>query len=195
MMEENVHDLRKEMRETHESINNDLKGGEVVVWVVASGESGGGAVGRWQWCCMSVAVGCNGDDDNGDMEMVVRGEERVPVVGCRREGGGAWLVAPVGCGFNGGGVWRQWVVDLVDRDTRSHFGFAGKSRQKKVSDGDGGDGRRWPAGGRRRLPELWERDEGDADREVPINPTFHEQTNDEHTEKELKPIEANDQSI
>ncbi|GJZ44011.1 hypothetical protein Tco_0591266 [Tanacetum coccineum] len=36
---------------------------------------------------------------------------------------------------------------------------------------------------------------GDADREVPINETFHEQTNDELTEKELKQVEADDQAI
>ncbi|GKC35042.1 hypothetical protein Tco_1047426 [Tanacetum coccineum] len=43
---------------------------------------------------------------------------------------------------------------------------------------------------RRMIPEL-----GDADREVPINETFHEQTNDELTEKELKQVEADDQAI
>nr|GFA59986.1 hypothetical protein [Tanacetum cinerariifolium] len=62
-------------------------GGEVVVWAVAGGESFGSAVGRWQWCCMSVAAGCNGDDDYGDIEMVVRGVERVPGVKWRRCGG------------------------------------------------------------------------------------------------------------
>nr|GEW91623.1 hypothetical protein [Tanacetum cinerariifolium] len=36
---------------------------------------------------------------------------------------------------------------------------------------------------------------GDADREVLVNPTFHEQSDDKLTEKELKPIEAVDQSI
>ncbi|GJZ21551.1 hypothetical protein Tco_0558590 [Tanacetum coccineum] len=36
---------------------------------------------------------------------------------------------------------------------------------------------------------------GDANREVPINETFHEQTDDELTEKELKQVEADDQSI
>nr|GEU34942.1 retrovirus-related Pol polyprotein from transposon TNT 1-94 [Tanacetum cinerariifolium] len=36
---------------------------------------------------------------------------------------------------------------------------------------------------------------GDADHEVPVNPTFHEQTNDELTEKELKQIEDDDQAI
>ncbi|GKA66140.1 hypothetical protein Tco_0765948 [Tanacetum coccineum] len=36
---------------------------------------------------------------------------------------------------------------------------------------------------------------GDADRKVPINGTFHEQTDDELTEKELKHIEADDQDI
>ncbi|GJV01782.1 hypothetical protein Tco_1335351 [Tanacetum coccineum] len=35
----------------------------------------------------------------------------------------------------------------------------------------------------------------DADREVPVNETFHEQTDDELTEKELKQVEADDQSI
>ncbi|GKG27115.1 hypothetical protein Tco_0402818, partial [Tanacetum coccineum] len=35
----------------------------------------------------------------------------------------------------------------------------------------------------------------DADREVLVNETFHEQTNDELTEKELKQVEADDQAI
>ncbi|GJT91353.1 retrovirus-related pol polyprotein from transposon TNT 1-94 [Tanacetum coccineum] len=43
---------------------------------------------------------------------------------------------------------------------------------------------------RRMIPEL-----GDADREVPVNETFHEQTNDELTKKELKQVEADDQAI
>ncbi|GJX62846.1 retrovirus-related pol polyprotein from transposon TNT 1-94 [Tanacetum coccineum] len=36
---------------------------------------------------------------------------------------------------------------------------------------------------------------GDADREVPVNETFHEQTDDELTEKELKQVKADDQVI
>ncbi|GKG47324.1 hypothetical protein Tco_0504521, partial [Tanacetum coccineum] len=36
---------------------------------------------------------------------------------------------------------------------------------------------------------------GDPTREVLVNETFHEQTNDELTEKELKQIKANDQAI
>ncbi|GJV38495.1 zf-CCHC domain-containing protein [Tanacetum coccineum] len=36
---------------------------------------------------------------------------------------------------------------------------------------------------------------GDADRKVPVNETFHEQTDDELTEKELKQVEADDQAI
>nr|GEX42515.1 Gag-Pol polyprotein [Tanacetum cinerariifolium] len=36
---------------------------------------------------------------------------------------------------------------------------------------------------------------GDTNREVPVNETFHIQTNDELTEKELKQIEADDQAI
>nr|GFB75587.1 hypothetical protein [Tanacetum cinerariifolium] len=36
---------------------------------------------------------------------------------------------------------------------------------------------------------------GDTNREVPVNETFHVQTDDELTEKELKQIEANDQAI
>ncbi|GJZ32651.1 hypothetical protein Tco_0578087 [Tanacetum coccineum] len=36
---------------------------------------------------------------------------------------------------------------------------------------------------------------GDANREVPVNETFHEQTDDELTEKELKQVEAGDQAI
>nr|GFD27916.1 hypothetical protein [Tanacetum cinerariifolium] len=35
----------------------------------------------------------------------------------------------------------------------------------------------------------------DLDREVPVNDTFHEQTNEELTEKELKQVEADDQAI
>nr|GEZ44563.1 hypothetical protein [Tanacetum cinerariifolium] len=43
---------------------------------------------------------------------------------------------------------------------------------------------------RRMIPEL-----GDPNREVPVNETFHVQTDDELTEKELKQIEADDQAI
>nr|GEW97408.1 hypothetical protein [Tanacetum cinerariifolium] len=43
---------------------------------------------------------------------------------------------------------------------------------------------------RRMIPEL-----GDTNREVPVNETFHVQTDDELTEKELKQIEADDQAI
>ncbi|GJV77323.1 hypothetical protein Tco_1508907 [Tanacetum coccineum] len=43
---------------------------------------------------------------------------------------------------------------------------------------------------RRMIPEP-----GYADREVLVNETFHEQTNDELTEKELKQVEADDQDI
>nr|GFA08954.1 ribonuclease H-like domain-containing protein [Tanacetum cinerariifolium] len=43
---------------------------------------------------------------------------------------------------------------------------------------------------RRTILEL-----GDPNREVPVNETFHVQTDDELTEKELKQIEANDQAI
>nr|GEY40199.1 hypothetical protein [Tanacetum cinerariifolium] len=43
---------------------------------------------------------------------------------------------------------------------------------------------------RRTIPEP-----GNPNREVPVNETFHVQTNDELTEKELKQIEADDQAI
>nr|GEY38716.1 retrovirus-related Pol polyprotein from transposon TNT 1-94 [Tanacetum cinerariifolium] len=43
---------------------------------------------------------------------------------------------------------------------------------------------------RRMIPEP-----GDTNREVPVNETFHIQTDDELTEKELKQIEADDQAI
>nr|GEV82819.1 hypothetical protein [Tanacetum cinerariifolium] len=43
---------------------------------------------------------------------------------------------------------------------------------------------------RRMIPEL-----GDTNREVPMNETFHVQTDDELTKKELKQIEADDQAI
>nr|GEU50318.1 hypothetical protein [Tanacetum cinerariifolium] len=43
---------------------------------------------------------------------------------------------------------------------------------------------------RRMIPEP-----GDSSRKVPVNETFHVQTDDELTEKELKQIKANDQSI
>nr|GEV20733.1 hypothetical protein [Tanacetum cinerariifolium] len=43
---------------------------------------------------------------------------------------------------------------------------------------------------RRMIPEP-----GDQNREVPVNETFHVQTDDELTEKELKQIEAGDQAI
>ncbi|GJX82983.1 hypothetical protein Tco_0332464 [Tanacetum coccineum] len=43
---------------------------------------------------------------------------------------------------------------------------------------------------RRMIPEP-----GDVNREVPVNETFHEQTYDELTKKELKQVEADDQAI
>nr|GEZ45491.1 hypothetical protein [Tanacetum cinerariifolium] len=43
---------------------------------------------------------------------------------------------------------------------------------------------------RRMIPEL-----GDTNREFPVNETFHVQTDDELTKKELKQIEADDQAI
>nr|GEV77504.1 hypothetical protein [Tanacetum cinerariifolium] len=43
---------------------------------------------------------------------------------------------------------------------------------------------------RKMIPEP-----GDADREVTVIETFHEQTDDELSEKELKQIEADDQAI
>ncbi|GKE09897.1 hypothetical protein Tco_1413448 [Tanacetum coccineum] len=43
---------------------------------------------------------------------------------------------------------------------------------------------------KRMIPEP-----GDPDREVPINETFHEQTDEELTEKELKQVEADDKAI
>nr|GEV51671.1 hypothetical protein [Tanacetum cinerariifolium] len=51
-----------------------------------------------------------------------------------------------------GGAWRR-VMDLIDRDTRSHFGVCRKISPEKLSGGVGG-GRRRPTGGRRRLPEI-----------------------------------------
>ncbi|GKD48222.1 hypothetical protein Tco_1277198 [Tanacetum coccineum] len=36
---------------------------------------------------------------------------------------------------------------------------------------------------------------GDANREVPVKETFHEQTDDELAEKELKQVKADDQAI
>nr|GEX08354.1 putative ribonuclease H-like domain-containing protein [Tanacetum cinerariifolium] len=50
-----------------------------------------------------------------------------------------------------------------------------------------------------KLFNEWERrmilEPGDTNREVPVNETFHVQTDDELTEKELKQIEADDQDI
>nr|GEZ94296.1 hypothetical protein [Tanacetum cinerariifolium] len=43
---------------------------------------------------------------------------------------------------------------------------------------------------RRMIPEP-----GDQNREVLVNETFHKQTDDELTEKELKQVEADDQAI
>ncbi|GKC36961.1 hypothetical protein Tco_1049345 [Tanacetum coccineum] len=43
---------------------------------------------------------------------------------------------------------------------------------------------------RRMIPEP-----GDPDREVPVAETFHEQTNDELTKKEVNQMEADDQAI
>nr|GFB94714.1 hypothetical protein [Tanacetum cinerariifolium] len=60
--------------------------------------------------------------------------------------------------FSGGGAWRQWVVDLVDRDTRNHFGvrrkispenfFGGGSRPEMVAGGGGGRPAAGEEGGR-----------------------------------------------
>nr|GFA43212.1 hypothetical protein [Tanacetum cinerariifolium] len=36
---------------------------------------------------------------------------------------------------------------------------------------------------------------GDAERDVNVNETFHEQTDEEHSEKELKQIKVDDQAI
>nr|GEW54534.1 putative ribonuclease H-like domain-containing protein [Tanacetum cinerariifolium] len=51
--------------------------------------------------------------------------------------------------FSGGGAWRRWVVDLVDRDTRNHFGVHRKNFPAAAVSGDrkkfsgGGAWRRW----------------------------------------------------
>nr|GEW22886.1 retrovirus-related Pol polyprotein from transposon TNT 1-94 [Tanacetum cinerariifolium] len=85
--------------------------GEVVVWVVAGGESGGGAVGRWQWCCMSVVAGCNGDDDgsrvdNGVVSVEMMGLTVVAVVDV--------VAAAVGVsGVGGGLVMEMWRLGCM----------------------------------------------------------------------------------
>nr|GEX21364.1 hypothetical protein [Tanacetum cinerariifolium] len=43
----------------------------------------------------------------------------------------------------GGGAWRRWVVDLIDRDTGSHFGV-----RRKTFSAAGGRKWWWLAGGR-----------------------------------------------
>nr|GEV59574.1 reverse transcriptase domain-containing protein [Tanacetum cinerariifolium] len=86
-------------------------GGEVVVWAVAGGESGGGAVGRWQWCCMSVAAGCNGDDDgsggdNGVVSVEMMGLIVVAVVDM--------VAAAFGfSGVGGGVVMEMWRLGCM----------------------------------------------------------------------------------
>nr|GFB35254.1 hypothetical protein [Tanacetum cinerariifolium] len=86
-------------------------GGEVVVWAVAGGESGGGAVGRWQWCCMSVAAGCNGDDDgsgcdNGVVSVEMMGLTVVVVVDM--------VASAVGVsGFGGGVIMEMWRLGCM----------------------------------------------------------------------------------
>nr|GEZ02909.1 hypothetical protein [Tanacetum cinerariifolium] len=49
----------------------------------------------------------------------------------------------------GGGAWRRWVVDLIDRDTGSHFGVRRKLSSENFFDGGSrrrvaGSGGGWP---------------------------------------------------
>nr|GEW08705.1 hypothetical protein [Tanacetum cinerariifolium] len=80
-----------------------LSRGEVVVWAVASGESGGGAVGRWQWCCMLVAAGCNDGSrgDNGVVSVEMMGLTVVAVVDMVAEAVGV-------SGVDSGVVMEMW---------------------------------------------------------------------------------------
>nr|GEY24105.1 hypothetical protein [Tanacetum cinerariifolium] len=55
------------------------------------------------------------------------------------EGGGGDVVVIVAAAANkGGGAWRRWVVDLIDRDTGSHFEVRRKRSPEKFSGGGGG---------------------------------------------------------
>nr|GEV96459.1 hypothetical protein [Tanacetum cinerariifolium] len=53
----------------------------------------------------------------------------------------------------------------------------------------------YAAGSKNRAPMLNKENYVHADRKVPVNESFHEKTNDELTEKELKQVEADDQAI
>nr|GEZ04665.1 hypothetical protein [Tanacetum cinerariifolium] len=118
-------------------------GGEVVVWAVAGDESGGGAVGRWQWCCMSVAAGCYGDDDGsrGDNGVV-----SVEMMGLTVVAVADMVAAAVGVS---GVVMEMWRLGCMattgGRSCRSGWeeytlGFAGKLfRWRRPAAG----GRKW----------------------------------------------------
>nr|GEW15189.1 hypothetical protein [Tanacetum cinerariifolium] len=94
-------------------------------------------------------VGC-GDDAGWTEPLYGDGE----MVG---DGGGwqRWLLwmAAVAMVEESGDAWRRWVVDLVDRGGKSIFGVHGKNSSKKGFRRGGGDGRR-------RLPEIMERERG-----------------------------------
>nr|GEV98728.1 hypothetical protein [Tanacetum cinerariifolium] len=85
-------------------------------------------------------VGAGDDGHGGDGDVVVcagyegsdGGDVDVTVVAM------ATMVATVA--NKGGGAWRRWVVDLIDRDTGSHFGVCRKRSPEKFSDGDVGGG-------------------------------------------------------
>nr|GFA85639.1 hypothetical protein [Tanacetum cinerariifolium] len=122
------------------------------------GVSGGGGCG-WLEAEMMVpagkAAGCvsggGGDEGVGGVGWCDSGV-RERVVLQRRW----WLSFPAAAvsgdrkKFSGGGAWRRWVVDLVDRDTRNHFGVRQKISPKKLFGGGRpatGGRRWWPAGG------------------------------------------------
>nr|GFA04758.1 hypothetical protein [Tanacetum cinerariifolium] len=130
----------------------------------------GGDVRRWRLRLLAAAaaMGRLAGCGDGSRQGVADKEAAVRVaVGQRRWSSG------VDDGQRGKGRVREsGVEDRIDRETRILFGFAGKIPPEKFS----GEGR-------------------DAERDVNVNETFHEQTDDELSEKELRQIEADDQAI
>nr|GEW80914.1 hypothetical protein [Tanacetum cinerariifolium] len=131
-------------------------GGIVVVRDVDGGGYGGNGYGG-VGCSVNEkdkgGVGAGDDAHGGDGDEVVYasyegsdgGDVDVTVV--------AMATVVAATANKGGGAWRRWVVELIDRDTGSHFGVRRKRSPKKFFGGGGGRRWWWLTGGRR-LPEM-----------------------------------------